>query len=245
MIITSKSNPKVKAAASLKEKKFRKIANEYLVEGVKMVKECLSAGKQVTQVICTREYENVFHGALVVSEEVFSYISDEKTPQGVCATVKLPDFTPRKPKGNCILLDGLQDPGNVGTIIRTANAAGFGEIYLINCADPFSPKAVRSSMSGIFFADIMCGNSEEILNVLSDVPVICADMGGENAFTFNKPDKFCLCIGSEGNGVSKTVRDACRYTVAIPMRKSCESLNAAVSAGVLMYLLGSDNMEIN
>ncbi|MCD8372003.1 MAG: RNA methyltransferase [Clostridia bacterium] len=238
MVITSKSNLKVKAAASLKEKKFRRSCGEYLVEGVKMVTECLSAKKQAMQVICTEEYAEKFPDALIVSREVFCYISDEKTPQGVCASVKIPDLTPRPPKGNCILLDGLQDPGNVGTIIRTANAAGYGEIYLINCADPFSPKAVRSSMSGIFFADIMAGEAEDVLKALSSVPIICADMDGQNAFAFEKPDKFCLCIGSEGSGISEKVKSLCSYTVSIPMRNTCESLNAAVSAGILMYLLG-------
>ncbi|MCD7728596.1 MAG: RNA methyltransferase [Clostridia bacterium] len=240
MVITSKSNPKVKAIASLKERKFRKEYKEYLVEGVKMVTECIAAGKHVTQLICTEEYAGSFPQALVVSDEVFGYISDEKTPQGVCASVKIPDLSPRRPKGNCILLDGLQDPGNVGTVIRTANAAGFGEVYLIGGADPFSPKAVRASMSGIFFADVMCGNAEEVLGVLEGIPKICADMGGQNAFSFEKPDKFCLCIGSEGNGISQTVKRNCEYTVAIPMQPTCESLNAAVSAGILMYLMGAD-----
>ncbi|MCD8041383.1 MAG: RNA methyltransferase [Clostridia bacterium] len=242
MIITSKSNPKVKAFASLKEKKFRKESGEYLIEGVKMVKECLAAGKGVTAIACTEEYAQTFQDALLVSEEVFHYISDEKSPQGVCASVKIPDSAPRPPKGSCILLDGLQDPGNVGTIIRTANAAGYSEIYLINCADPFSPKAVRASMSGIFFADVMSGTAEEVLTALSGIPLVCADMGGQNVFDFAKPQKFCICIGNEGNGISKTVKSKCIYTVAIPMRHTCESLNAAVSAGILMYLLGSGNM---
>ena len=135
------------------------------------------------------------------------------------------------------MLDCLQDPGNLGTVIRTANAAGYSEIYLINCTDPFSPKAVRASMSGIFFVDLFFGSKEEILQVLDGVPVICADMDGKDIFSFVPPEKFCLCIGNEGNGISGEVFEKANYTVKIPMRETCESLNAAVSAGIAMYVL--------
>ena len=238
MIIQSRTNPKVKAMAALKDKKFRRLRGEYLVEGVKMVDECLSAGCKVLSVMCTEEYAEKFVGADIVSRDVFAAVSDEKSPQGVLAAVKMPEISVRPPHGRCLLLDGLQDPGNVGTIIRTANAAGYTDLYLINCADPFSPKAVRASMSGVFFVNIMQGNTEEVLTALHGVPLVCADMGGESAYDFCPPLKFCLCIGSEGSGLSSAVRAAADYTVGLPMRPTCESLNAAVSAGILMYLAG-------
>lgn len=238
MIIQSKSNPKVKEMAALKEKKFRRERGEYLAEGVKMVSECIAAGCDITCIFCTEEYEGRFENAIVVSRAVYEYVSDERNPQGVIASVRIPDTAVRAPEGRCILLDGLQDPGNVGTIIRTANAAGYSEIYMINCADPFSPKCVRASMSGVFFAKIMQGTADEVLAALSGTPIICADMNGENAYSFSAPQKFCLCIGNEGSGLSLKVRSAAQYTVKIPMRPTCESLNAAVSAGILMYLLG-------
>lgn len=237
MLIQSRSNPKVKALAALKEKKFRRERGEYLVEGVKMVSECVAAGCDVTCIACTEEYADRFEGALVLSRQVFEYVSDERTPQGVIASVKMPETLPVAPSGRCILMDGLQDPGNVGTIIRTANAAGYGEIYAINCADPFSPKCIRSTMSGIFFARVMTGSCSQVLDVLDGVPLICADMDGVDMYKFNAPEKFCLCIGSEGSGLSEAVRSAAAYTVKIPMRATCESLNAAVSAGILMYSL--------
>lgn len=238
MIIQSRTNPKVKAMAALKDKKFRRLRGEYLVEGVKMVEECLSAGCEVLSVMCTEECAAMFPGADVVSREVFSAVSDEKTPQGVIAAVRLPRVALRPPRGRCLLLDGLQDPGNVGTIIRTANAAGYTDLYLVNCADPFSPKAVRASMSGVFFVDIMQGSAEEALAALNGVPLVCADMGGVSAYEFCPPPTFCLCIGSEGSGLSTAVRAAADYVVGVPMRPTCESLNAAVSAGILMYLAG-------
>ncbi len=237
MIITSKSNPKVKELRALGDKKFRKEYGVYLVEGVKMAAECIAAGCEVTGIYCTEDNAAKFSGATVLSREVFEWVSDEKTPQGVLVTVKIPDCAVTPPAGSCILLDGLQDPGNVGTIIRTANAAGFGEIYMINCADPFSPKCVRASMSGVFFTRIMQGSADEVLSALKGTPIVCADMDGQDVYSFNPPEKFCLCIGSEGSGISSAVRSAAQYTVRIPMRATCESLNAAVSAGILMYIL--------
>lgn len=237
MLITSKSNPLIKTISSLAEKKYRKQHNLYIVEGTKPVKECIEADCEIERIICTEEHAGRYSNCVLVSESVFKSISCEKAPQGVLALVKLPDETVRPPKGNCILLDGVQDSGNVGTVIRTANAAGYDEIYLVNCADPFSPKAVRASMSGIFFVKVYSGSYEEVLNVLKGVPIISTDMNGENIFTFTPPEKFCLCIGSEGNGISDTVMSESAHTVKIPMRSTCESLNAGVSAGIAMYAL--------
>ena len=157
--------------------------------------------------------------------------------------MKMPDCSIKAPSGNALLLDTLSDPGNLGTIIRTANAAGYTDIYLRNCTDPFSSKSVRASMSGIFFVRLHSGSLGEISEVLGDIPKICADMNGENVFRFQVPQRFCLVIGNEANGVSDEVRSLCRYTVRIPMRESCESLNAGISAAVLMYQLGAEKFR--
>lgn len=237
MVITSKSNPIIKSVSALADKKYRKQQNLYLVEGIKPVKECISAGCLIDRIICTEALEKDFSGATVVSESVFNYISSEKTPQGVMAIVKIPQLELKAPEKRCLLLDCIQDPGNIGTIIRTANAAGYDDIYMINCTDPYSPKAVRASMSGIFFVNIFQGTHEKVLGALDGVPLICADMNGEDVFAFNAPEFFCLCIGNEGSGISSEVKNRASYTVKIPMRSTCESLNAAVSAGIAMYAL--------
>ena len=237
MVITSKSNPIIKAVSALADKKFRKQYNQYIVEGIKPIRECIEAGCQIERIICIERLENDFEGATIVSESVFKSISSEKTPQGVLAVVKMPQLQLQSPEKPCLLLDCLQDPGNLGTVIRTANAAGYDEIYLINCTDPYSPKAVRASMSGIFFVNIYQGTREEILEALKGVPLVCADMKGENIFEFNPPKVFCLCVGNEGSGISDEVMNRASYTVSIPMRNTCESLNAAVSAGIAMYAL--------
>ena len=243
MIITSKSNPTIKEIVKLNDKKYRREAGLYLVEGIKPVNECIAAGGEVEKVICTERLSDNYDNPIVVSEDVFGAISSEKTPQGVIAVVKIPQNSLKMPENSCILLDRLQDPGNLGTIIRTANAAGYKEIYLINCTDPYSPKAVRASMSGIFFTEIYQGSEEEILNVLSGVPLISADMYGENIFGFEPPSKFCLCIGNEGSGISDVIKNKSDYKVKIPMSETCESLNAAVSAGIAMYVLKERNFK--
>ena len=237
MILTSKANPLIKKIVALSDKKFRREYGEYLIEGGKPVNECRAAGFEITCIVCTENLAADYPDAVNVSDELFSRISSEKSPQGVLATVKLPATALKAPQGSCLLLDRLQDPGNLGTIIRTANAAGYEDIYLINCTDAFSPKAVRASMGGIFYVRIHEGGEDDVLATLDGVPLICADMSGENVFEFSSPEKFCLCIGNEGNGLSKKVRSKADYTVKIPMRDTCESLNAGVSAAIAMYAL--------
>ena len=237
MIITSRQNSLIKQVAALNGKKYRKEAGLYLIEGIKPVKEYLSCGFKAEKIICTEHNLSLFPSAVAVSDGVFKGISSEESPQGVIAVAKIPENILRPPENPCILLDCLQDPGNVGTVIRTANAAGFLEIYLINCTDPYSPKAVRASMGGIFHTKIYTGNYTEISNALKDVPLICTDMDGEDIFAFAPPERFCLCIGNEGGGISGEVKNNSAYTVKIPMRSTCESLNAAVAAGIAMYTI--------
>ena len=239
MIILSRQNPLVKELASLKEKKGRRRTGTFLVEGHKMVREAVASGMDVVRLILREDYAGETYGlpAVRLGRDAFAAVCDEKTPQGIAAEVAIPLRSVQPPQGRCLLLDGLQDPANVGAIIRTAVAAGYEDVYLAGCADPFSPKSVRASMSGVFFARIMQGTQEEILSVIAGMPVIAADMGGEDVFSYAAPEKFCLAVGSEGNGLSELVRSRADVTVRIPMDARSESLNAAVSAGILMYAL--------
>ena len=242
MLILSKNNPTVKELASLKEKKGRRERGCYLVEGVKMVRECIGSGQKIKRIVQSEDYAGTAYSAetLVLGADAFAYVCDAKTPQPIAAEVEIPKIAVTPPEGACLLLDGVSDPANVGAIVRTAVAAGYRRIYCIDCADPYSPKSVRASMSGIFFAQIVQGTREEILSVLTNVPIIAADMHGENVFCFTPPEKFALAIGNEGNGLSDEVRSRAAYTVKIPMDERTESLNASVSAGILMYFLKKD-----
>ncbi len=239
IVIKSKQNPTVKELASLKEKRGRRERGTFLVEGRKMVRECVESGLEVVRLAVCEGYAGETYSlpAVVLGEDAFGAVCDEKTPQGIVAEVKIRKNGLEPPRKNCLFLDGVADPANLGAILRTAAAAGYEEIYLSGCADPYSPKSVRASMSGVFYAKLMCGSREEILFFLENIPKIAADMDGKNIFTFHAPERFCLCIGNEGNGLSDSVRKRADFTVGIPMDGRIESLNAAVSAGILMYLL--------
>ena len=248
MILTSKNNPLVKETAALKEKKARKEQGLFLVEGRKMAVECQRSDFEIDRVFVAESYAggNPFaeEKTVCVSDDVFRFLSDEKSPQGILCRIKIPTRTLTAPKGKCLLLDGVADPGNVGTIIRTANAAGYEEIYLTEeCADPYSPKSVRASMSGVFFTKIYRGNRAEILSVLAETPIVVADMAGENVFSFAAPKRFALAIGNEANGISDMVQERATHTVKIPMQATQESLNAAISAGIIMYVLNKDEFQ--
>ncbi len=239
MILTSRNNPLIKETAALKEKKGRKEQGLFLVEGVKMAAECAKSGLEIVRAFAAESYRGDLcsQTAVRVSDDVFRFLSDEKTPQGLLCVVKIPVQPLRPPEKSCLLLDGVSDPGNMGAMIRTANAAGYNELYLINCTDPYSPKSVRASMSGLFFVRLYTGTRAEVLAALKGVPVLAADMAGENIFSFLPPEKYALAIGNEANGISEEVFQAAEYTLRIPMQATQESLNAAVSAGIAMYLL--------
>jgi TrmH family RNA methyltransferase len=245
MILTSKNNPLIKETASLKEKKGRKELGLFLVEGRKMVAECQKSPIEIERVFVSESYtgEVPFEEGLIVrvSDDVFRFLSDEKTPQGILCRARIPQDGLVPPQGKCIFLDGVADPGNVGAILRTANAAGYSQVYLsADCADPYAPKSVRASMSGLFFTRLCRGTREDILSILKGTPLIVADMDGENVFTFPPPSQFTLAIGNEANGISCETEQAATHTVKIPMKETQESLNAAVSAGIIMYVLNKD-----
>lgn len=246
MILTSKNNPLIKETAALKEKKGRKQHGLFLVEGKKMAVECLRSDFEIERVFlaesCAMELDIPEEKIVRVSDDVLRFLSDEKTPQGIICRVKIPQTQLCAPQGKSLFLDGVADPGNVGAILRTANAAGYSSVYLTaDCADPYSPKSVRASMSGVFFTKIYRADREEILSIFEGIPLFIADMAGGNIFGFTPPDSFVLAIGNEANGISEQTLQRATEKLAIPMAATQESLNAAVSAGILMYLLSDFN----
>lgn len=246
MVITSRNNPLVRRVFSLREKKFRREAGEYVAEGIKSVREAAASGAHIRLLVRAERVpaqDIAADGELVVSDGVFEKLSEEVSPQGVLAVIEAPDCTPAPPRSLALLLDGVSDPGNMGTVLRTANAAGYTDVYLRGCTDPFAPKSVRASMGGIFRVRLHIGGDEALRAALAGVPLVCADMGGENVFRFTPPARFCLVVGNEANGVTEEVRAACAHTVRVPMRPVCESLNAGVSAGILMYLLRAEHFR--
>ncbi len=241
MIYQSKQNPLIKSFSSLKDKKGRRELNAYMVEGKKMVFEAIKYNQPITYIVkeegFLEEIPCCNAQILTVTKQVFSYISDEATPQGILAVIKLPSAEIKRPKKNAILLDGVSDPGNLGTIIRTACASGYTDIYAVNSADFYSPKTVRSSMSGIYFVNLYKCTYEEVFSAIDGLDLIVGDIKGENLFKFKPKNNFCIAVGNEANGLSQTVKQKADYTVTIPMSENSESLNVAVATSIMMYEL--------
>ena len=240
--ITSMHNPRVQAWRSLKTKSGREAEGAFLVEGFKSVGEALSSSFELLALI-VEDGTFLPDGApegrtFVVPAHLMAAVCDTKTPQGIAAVMQL---KPRTVTGKRLLaLDGVQDPGNVGTILRTADAAGLdGILYSSQCADPYSPKVLRASMGSVFHLPV-----EEVPDLAArlktlDMPVLASRLDGDPFFPILKtlPDTWCLIIGNEGNGISPEVTASASHLVRLPMHGAAESLNAAVAAGIMMYAL--------
>lgn len=243
-MITSKQNAFVKSVRALSDKKVRDEKGLYTAEGVKSVADAFVSGQKVVSVIVTENGKKLLSSTAeipcaaveTVSDDVFKSVSGEVTPQGVLAVIEKPKELPASPAGDCVFLDGVSDPANVGAIIRTAAAAGYKDVYLADTADAYSPKSVRASMGGIFRVRTHAGGREDLAKLLN-VPVYAADMGGENAFSVKPEGNFCILVGNEAHGVSEFMRKRADKIIGIPMQNGMESLNAGVAAGVLMYAL--------
>ncbi len=247
--LSSLKNPKVRAFCALQDRKGRKTQHAFLAEGDKMVREALSSDFRVQALILREDRQ---HEAFpvekavpvyVLPERVFASLSDTITPQGVAAVVSLPDRTPNpevSPGDRLLALDGVQDPGNVGTILRTADAAGLDGVLLgPSCADVFSPKVLRATMGSIF--RMRLSFPEDLAASLSALrqagySILSSQLDGSPFY--DRPQvgrRWVLIVGNEGNGVSPPVRAAATHHLCLPMRGGAESLNAAVAAGIMMY----------
>ena len=240
-MILSRQNKIVKDTAALKDKKARRERGEYLVEGEKAVSEAVRCGARIGLILGEPSLVSKYSGKgaeiVETSREIADHCADSVTPQGIVATIAIPKTPVKKPDGVSVILDGVKDPGNVGTIIRTCAALGIRNVYLIDCADAYSPKCVRSSMCGIFHVDIFEITYETADGLFKDSDVYIADMGGENVFDFRPGEEFCLVVGSESHGVSEFFRSRAKKVLAIPMSDNMESLNAAISCSIILYQL--------
>jgi TrmH family RNA methyltransferase len=177
---------------------------------------------------------------VLVPEFVFNKISEVRNAQGILGIIqKIPtplSFPPDA--GNYLLLDNLRDPGNLGTLIRSAVGAGFAGVLLYgNCADPFSPKTVRSTMGTFAFTQIASIKKDEINQMLADGYHLCATTGagGENIYTTHFGAKNILMIGSEAHGLSDELMELATQKITIPLQPECESLNAAVAGSICLF----------
>lgn len=245
-IISSNSNKYVKLLKSLSDKKSRDENGLFLAEGERLIKDMPSDYSTEFMLVAQNkldEFSYLTAGKkfFAATESVIKYACDTVTPSGIVAAVKKVSRPFELPRSNALLLDSLQDSGNVGTIIRTAVSCGFDDIYLYRCADAFSPKAVRASMSGIFKARVYEVNYGECKTLLTGTNSYALDMDGDNLFKANLIGKVVFVAGSEAHGVSDEIKSLCKGSVALPMGNNMESLNVAVATGVAMYYTVNTN----
>ncbi|MFA5675795.1 MAG: RNA methyltransferase [Christensenellales bacterium] len=244
-IITSTQNPTVKYFKSLNTKKGRAEHGVFLTEGEKCVNELIKHMPQMLQsvIISDDKYaniaafaENMGKSVYRASPRVMNAVCDGKTPQGIAAAAKIPSFDTVQ-NGFIAALDGVRDPRNIGTIIRTADAGGCSGVVLSPCcADCYSPKALRASMGSIFHLPVTRANLKSYLSRLLALGynIACADLDGDTEYRLDKY-KTCLVIGNESRGISPEILSAATHRIRIPMYGKAESLNAAVAAGILIY----------
>lgn len=245
-IISSNSNKYVKLLKSLSDKKSRDENGLFLAEGERLIKDMPSDYSTEFMLVAQNkldEFSYLTAGKkfFAATESVIKYACDTVTPSGIVAAVKKVSRSFELPRSNALLLDSLQDSGNVGTIIRTAVSCGFDDIYLYRCADAYSPKAVRASMSGIFKARVYEVNYGECKTLLTGTNSYALDMDGDNLFKANLIGKVVFVAGSEAHGVSDEIKSLCKGSVALPMGNNMESLNVAVATGVAMYYTVNTN----
>lgn len=251
--ITSKDNELIKHIRKLKDKKYRDESNEYVVEGVKLVEEAVKENAKIKQIIVcedtTRTYEIPTHimleiakyECISVSDKIFNIITQVANPQGIMAIIEKNaqnakiDYT----QDIIVVLDDVQDPGNLGTILRTVDSIGLNQIIVSKgTADAFNSKVVRSTMGAIFRIKII--EVENLAQAIKEMrkhhfKLMVTSLQTKNSIYDIDFYKKIIVIGNEANGVSKEIQDMADEKAKIPMLGRTESLNASVAAGVVMY----------
>jgi len=260
-MITSDQNRSVRFIIGLKKKKNREESNSFFIEGYKAVEEAINSSAIIKQIVvsenfmssesyteiqniyCSTYKQNVEHVLLPVNDNIFSRMSETETPQGVGAVVEImltPFIELINKSKNLVLLENIQDPGNMGTIIRTADAAGFdGAIFTKGCVDIFNSKVIRSTVGSVFHVPFaVCPETEETITKLREYNFTiygAHPRGGTCYFDENFTSKNVIVIGNEGNGISDELLCSCDKLLTIPMPGKSESLNASVAAALMMY----------
>jgi len=247
--ITSKDNAAIKQAIKLKQKKYRQQEGLFLVEGHKMLRELLLCPEFLVRVFLTRETAESYYPALsnlpgveclLVDERLLAILCDTETPQGIAALARIPQRDMQgfiRQKSLWLLLDQIQDPGNMGTMIRTAwGFAVDGILLTADCVDPFGPKAVRASMGGIFHVPVLEGVG---LDLLGDFQAqgyrMLGSMPGAAVSLFDQDftGSTIIVIGNESRGISADVLRLCDNCFKIPINPQADSLNAAMACAII------------
>ena len=252
-IISSKDNEIVKQIKKLKDKKYRDIENAYIVEGIKLVKEALQENANIKQIVLCDDcekveniskelmYEIAKHNCICVTNKIFKYISEVQAPQGILAVIEKNNANGEIDYNEDIIvaLDDIQDPGNLGTILRTVDSIGLKQILVSKgTADSYNPKVVRSTMGAIFRVKIIeCENLEQTLKEIKKhkFKIVVSSLQTDNSVYDIKYNKKVVVIGNEANGVEKSIQEISDEKIKIPMFGKTESLNASVATGIILY----------
>jgi len=257
MIIESFDNSKLKLVRKLSTKKIRHKEGKYVVEGIKILNHAIDLGADIEFVLFSTRVFEVSGGRGIVKkiykesieyaqvdDAIFDKLADTVTNQGIIAVIKIRSLSDKidfeNLKNKCVFVDSVQDPGNLGTIIRTADASGFSEIFLSKgTVDPYNQKVIRSTMGSILNTNIylLNDNSNFLKELKQNGYQIIATEADTNV-SYNEVkynDKVVLIVGNEGNGIEEEVLKEADYSVKIPIEGTAESLNAGVATGIMMY----------
>lgn len=252
-IITSKDNDIIKSVRKLKEKKYRDQNSEYIVEGIKMIKEAILEEAVIKLIIVCEDnvnsgaidkkllYEIAKYECIYVNKKIFSLITDVQNPQGILAVIEKQNSEENidYKQDVIVVLDGIQDPGNLGTILRTIDSVGLNQVIVSKeTADAYNPKVVRSTMGAIFRVNII--ESDNLLETLKNLKkhkykVMATSLESQNSIYDVDYSKKVIVIGNEANGVSEEILDYSDEKIKIPMLGKTESLNASVATAVILY----------
>ncbi|MCL7749808.1 TrmH family RNA methyltransferase [Halalkalibacter alkaliphilus] len=246
--IDSVKNEHVKRWKKLHTKKGRETAGRFLVEGYHLVEEALKANMAVEYILMTEgailpsSLSMQDQDMIIVSDQVMKELSETETPQGIAAVCVIPtEPNVDKVTGQYLLLDRIQDPGNLGTMIRTADAAGMtGVILGEGSVDVFNSKVIRATQGSIFHLPVIKGNLEKWIEVFkkSSIPVFGTALNEASSYSAIQPQShFALIMGNEGEGVAQPLLEKTDQNIYIPIHGQAESLNVSVAAGILLYYL--------
>lgn len=241
-MITSRKNPLLQHVKKLlSSRKAREEAGLFVADGTKLLQEAIRWWPGLHTVILSQDVEIEVPESVrtvIVPKDVMESVSPMQTPQGALFVCKLPEKTAFTPKPGMLLLDGIQDPGNLGTILRTADALQIPVALLEGCADPYSHKVVRASMGAVFRMQIMQTTWEiaESACMAAGIPVGVTALNDTARDLREQPlGSMAVVIGSEGQGVRQEILNSAQHALIIPMNPNCESLNAAIAAAIVMW----------
>lgn len=257
-MITSEKNQLIKDLIKLKQKKEREKTGKFYIEGQRIIDEIPSNVKIDKYIFSKTFYENIDtkkyekHQNIVIEDTLFKKISDTINPQGIMAICEIPkiDIDNIKIKENnfFVILDRISDPGNMGTIIRTAEALGADAIFLSKgCVDLYNDKVLRATMGSIFHLPIIENNDlDYLIDFLKTkkIDIICTYLeGGKPPYEINMKKSIAILIGNEANGVLEKYKEKSDYLVKIPMMGKVESMNASISSAIVFYEVLSQRLN--